>query len=250
MSPDPSGLYYADPTNPQSLNLYSYARNNPLKNTDPTGLDCVYLNDEGTGVHSVDHNSNFGECVGTDANGNPNGSNGGYWVNGNVNASGVTTNASTGQVSYGNAAVYSFQNGVLNTNEFGNSVTVNANVGQRDLSLSTDATNLRVPMDQIGPTPPHYPDLVGPRPVPPPIHNSVFNCLVLPDGTMDIQNAFRGQFNNNGDDSSGGSGGAAIWQNTAKGVRPFGNAGADATVGAAAAIADEAVSSGQCANQH
>ena len=250
LSPDPSGLYYADPTNPQSLNLYSYARNNPLKNTDPTGLDCVYLNDEGTGVHSVDHNSNFGECVGTDANGNPNGSNGGYWVNGNVNASGVTTNASTGQVSYGNAAVYSFQNGVLNTNEFGNSVTVNANVGQRDLSLSTDATNLRVPMDQIGPTPPHYPDLVGPRPVPPPIHNSVFNCLVLPDGTMDIQNAFRGQFNNNGDDSSGGSGGAAIWQNTAKGVRPFGNAGADATVGAAAAIADEAVSSGQCANQH
>jgi RHS repeat-associated protein len=224
LSPDPSGLYFANPYNPQSLNLYSYARNNPLKNTDPTGLDCVYLNDDGTGVQSVDHNSNFGECVGTDANGNPNGSNGGYWVNGNVNASGVTTNAATGQVSYGNAAVYSFQNGVLNTNEFGNSVTVNANVGQRDLSLSTDATDLRVPMDQIGPTPPRYPDLVGPRPVPPPIHNSVFNCLVLPDGTMDIQNAFRGQFNNNGDDSSGGSGGAAIWQNTAKGVRPFGNA--------------------------
>ena len=42
LSPDPSGLYYADPTNPQSLNLYSYARNNPLKNTDPTGLDCVW----------------------------------------------------------------------------------------------------------------------------------------------------------------------------------------------------------------
>lgn len=26
MSPDPSGLYFADPSNPQSLNLYSYVR--------------------------------------------------------------------------------------------------------------------------------------------------------------------------------------------------------------------------------
>ena len=28
-SPDPSGLYFADPTNPQSLNLYSYAAGGP-----------------------------------------------------------------------------------------------------------------------------------------------------------------------------------------------------------------------------
>jgi RHS repeat-associated protein len=42
MSPDPSGLSYADPTNPQSLNLYSYVRNNPLTNTDPTGMECVW----------------------------------------------------------------------------------------------------------------------------------------------------------------------------------------------------------------
>jgi RHS repeat-associated protein len=39
MSPDPSGLSYADPTNPQSLNLYSYVLNNPLIYNDPTGLD-------------------------------------------------------------------------------------------------------------------------------------------------------------------------------------------------------------------
>lgn len=74
MSPDPSGLVYADPKNPQSLNLYSYAQNNPLTNVDPTGLDCVYFNDAGNGIESDDHNSNSGEC----------GQNGGDWVNGTV----------------------------------------------------------------------------------------------------------------------------------------------------------------------
>ena len=38
LSPDPLGLYYADPTNPQSLNLYGYVMNNPLTVVDPTGL--------------------------------------------------------------------------------------------------------------------------------------------------------------------------------------------------------------------
>jgi RHS repeat-associated protein len=40
MSPDPSGLAYADPSNPQSLNLYSYAQNDPLVYIDPTGMQC------------------------------------------------------------------------------------------------------------------------------------------------------------------------------------------------------------------
>lgn len=35
MSPDPLG---GDLTNPQSLNKYAYVLNNPLTNTDPTGL--------------------------------------------------------------------------------------------------------------------------------------------------------------------------------------------------------------------
>jgi hypothetical protein len=56
MSPDPSGLAFADPTNPQSFNLYSYAWNNPLTNIDPDGLDCAKDNGDGT----VGYNS--GDC--------------------------------------------------------------------------------------------------------------------------------------------------------------------------------------------
>src|SRR5665213_3667199 len=38
------GLMYADPTDPQSLNLYSYARNSPLTLVDPTGLHVECTN--------------------------------------------------------------------------------------------------------------------------------------------------------------------------------------------------------------
>jgi RHS repeat-associated protein len=41
-SADPSGLFFADPTNPQSLNLYGYVLNNPLRNIDRDGLRCVW----------------------------------------------------------------------------------------------------------------------------------------------------------------------------------------------------------------
>jgi RHS repeat-associated protein len=53
MTSDPSGLYYADPANPQSLNLYSYVRNNPLSFIDPTGEECVW--DDGSYDSNTDH---------------------------------------------------------------------------------------------------------------------------------------------------------------------------------------------------
>jgi RHS repeat-associated protein len=87
MSPDPGGLLFQKPEDPQSWNLYAYARNNPLSNVDPTGLDCVYANDAGNGVESIDHSSNSGEC----------GSNGGSWVPGYANENWAKFNDKTQQ---------------------------------------------------------------------------------------------------------------------------------------------------------
>jgi RHS repeat-associated protein len=77
-SPDPGWFFASRLENPQTWNQYSYVLNNPLSATDPDGYDCVYLNNAGNGVESVDQNSSQGECSG-DAN--QKGS-GGFWVNG------------------------------------------------------------------------------------------------------------------------------------------------------------------------
>lgn len=70
MSPDPSESYFADPTNPQSFNLYAYTRNNPLTSIDPDGLRCVW--DDGS--FDSDHDPETGskeQCE--------NAQNGGTW---------------------------------------------------------------------------------------------------------------------------------------------------------------------------
>jgi RHS repeat-associated protein len=91
MSPDPSGLLAQNPADPQSWNLYAYARNNPLINIDPTGLDCVYANDAGNGVESIDHNSSSGECGGS----------GGSWVPGYADENWANYNGKTGMFQVG-----------------------------------------------------------------------------------------------------------------------------------------------------
>src|SRR5207247_1916717 len=62
LSPDPLGMGAADPSDPQSWNLYAYVLNNPLIAVDPDGLDCVYLNDAGGQVESIDNHSSNDEC--------------------------------------------------------------------------------------------------------------------------------------------------------------------------------------------
>jgi RHS repeat-associated protein len=92
LSPDPSQLYFADPTNPQSFNLYSYVLNNPLVNVDPDGLDCLYAQDSG-GVRIQ-----TGDC--TNAGGKDDD---GIYVNGTVN--------SATQDDQGNVTSYSTDSG-------------------------------------------------------------------------------------------------------------------------------------------
>jgi hypothetical protein len=43
MSADPSGLFFADQANPQSLNLYGYVRNNPVNSIDTDGLLTIVV---------------------------------------------------------------------------------------------------------------------------------------------------------------------------------------------------------------
>jgi RHS repeat-associated protein len=88
MTPDPSGLLAQHAADPQSWNLYAYARNNPLKYLDPDGLDCIYATDDGKGVESIDHDSSAGECKDSQ----------GTWVPGTVTEDHWAYNPNNGQI--------------------------------------------------------------------------------------------------------------------------------------------------------
>ena len=69
MSPDysdeddgPQAIPYYNPSNPQSLNLYSYVHNNPLTGVDPDGHDCVVQTRTSNTTESVSVSS--GTCAG------------------------------------------------------------------------------------------------------------------------------------------------------------------------------------------
>jgi len=113
--PDPAGLQAVNMENPQSWNRYAYVLNNPLVNTDPNGLDCIYLTDSGNATESIDHDSNLDECNGA----------GGYWIPGFVaNSNWVTTIDSN----IGAVGAYSLLNGNLvftasTNNQYGHDIT-------------------------------------------------------------------------------------------------------------------------------
>ena len=78
-----------DTSNPQSWNLYSYVRNNPLVNVDDDGHDCIYSNGDGTGYVQR------GDC--TNAGGKDDS---GIYVNGTVDVNSFQYNASNNSSSF------------------------------------------------------------------------------------------------------------------------------------------------------
>ena len=110
LSPDPY-LGSMDLTNPQSFNRYAYALNNPLSFTDPNGLDCVYFNDAGDGLDSIDAMTDSGGCADS----------GGTWINGTVDPNSVTYdpgsdtfNISSGQTNSDGSITYYNSNAAAN----------------------------------------------------------------------------------------------------------------------------------------
>ncbi len=98
LSPDPLGMAFADPTDPQSLNRYAYVLNNPLIFTDPDGLDCMYTNNQSW--NSVNVTVVRGDCKSDKDNG--------VFVDGTIDANSLhySVDQSTGATSLG----YNFTN--------------------------------------------------------------------------------------------------------------------------------------------
>jgi hypothetical protein len=131
-SPDPSGLYYADPTNPQSFNLYAYVQNNPLVNIDPDGLACIYI-DPNTGVFQRATN---GDCD----NSTTASANAGNYVDGNI--TNLTVRTTTGDLS-GQVTGWTG----TGTDDSGNIETFNGSTGISQ-QINTDGSGGIYSMDQ------------------------------------------------------------------------------------------------------
>lgn len=109
MSIPRGGKQAANPQNPQSWNRYAFVVNDPLGNIDPTGLDCIYVNPDGT----VDVKE--GDCYDS--------SDDGYYVDGTIDLSSFTYNPETESLGYS----FTSDDGV-----FGRGIIVGADVQSDD----------------------------------------------------------------------------------------------------------------------
>lgn len=104
---EPSAVPFADFTNPQTLNLYSYSSNNPLTNMDPDGHDCVNASNAANGSILVQSTNDSSACL-----------SGFTYVNGTVDPSSVTYNGETGDVNF-NISNYADGSGISGAVDIG-----------------------------------------------------------------------------------------------------------------------------------
>jgi len=161
LSPDPSQLYFANPAYPQSLNLYSYGRNNPLTNTDPTGMDCV--NDHGDGTFDT----NVGDCD----NSTLAKANAGHYID----CDGCTTNSTGGTLDPATGTMYLTDangNGIAGTNisDWANPVGLSNTIAIGGTTGNVDVTGDGMGIGISYSNPPQLPDgeLRNPN-APPPV---------------------------------------------------------------------------------
>ncbi len=242
MSPDPSQLAYADQTNPQSLNLYSYGRNNPLVNTDPTGMDCV--NDKGDGTFTT----NTGDCD----NSTEEKANAGHYIDCDgctEKSTGGTLDPTTGTLSLTDAS----GNLILGTNVSDWSAPTGVSTTEW---LSGKTNNIALTGYGIpGGLYIENPATIGPTPrTPPPPPPGAFECLVDPVDAMAIHQAAMQMWTKQqprsspSDESAMGRFGVGTKMQigSSRQVRAFGNAEADSKFSAAGLLLDQFVSSVGC----
>jgi RHS repeat-associated protein len=128
-SPDPSGLFYADPSNPQSFNLYAYVQNNPLVNFDPDGLDCFTTSNLTSSSVTVTTYVGATSCDGIK---------GGTYVNGTINTSSYMAQVgSDGDVHVG----FGYASNDASTS----SNTLSVNVGSTDIGPAVQGDGHAIP---------------------------------------------------------------------------------------------------------
>ncbi len=118
-----------DPSDPQSWNLYSYVRNNPLKYVDPTGQDCVYTDDIGSnGTVSVER----GNCS----------SRRGTFVNGTIDTKSLAWNSDNRTLGYSySGAESTIGTGVIEVSSPGDELDAKGLAFVEGMAARVDASN-------------------------------------------------------------------------------------------------------------
>lgn len=89
-SPDPGWMQQADPINPQTWNQYAYVLNNPLRFTDPSGMECVWEDGSYDSADDPD-TGNAAGCSGQ----------GGTYINPDLFENALLTNGQNANIQYG-----------------------------------------------------------------------------------------------------------------------------------------------------